>query len=203
MRGQYEDGRTKKIAEFEEQAADIRTKLRDRQEEDLGEILEILFEPSLIRDTSLSRRGRSWRLFWFNGVTPHDPLRLLEKAEQCYKTITSPSGMFDIAVAYDDGRGRRRSPARALMWATKSAERGHCKAQLKLGWLYSRGQGVSKDFSRAASWFRKAAEQGDRDALFRLGLCYENGKGVPEDRAAAAKCYRKALKQGNPEAGAG
>ena len=78
------------------------------------------------------------------------------------------------------------------------AERGHARAQYRLGLMYLLGNGVPKDLAEAVKWYRKAAEQGHARAAFMLGLMYGSGRSVPKDLAEAVKWYRKAAEQGDP-----
>ena len=100
------------------------------------------------------------------------------------------------------------------------AEKGHAKAQNKLGVMYGKGQGVSQDHKEAIKWLLKSAEQknqtvqrlirasyhklhkevaeqGDSYAQRFLGDSYYLGLGVTQDYAEAAKWYKKAAEQGD------
>ena len=100
------------------------------------------------------------------------------------------------------------------------AEKGHAKAQNKLGEMYVNGQGVSQDYKEAFKWLLKSAEQkntkaqrlirasyhklhkevaeqGDSYAQRFLGDSYYLGLGVTQDYAEAAKWYKKAAEQGD------
>jgi hypothetical protein len=61
------------------------------------------------------------------------------------------------------------------------AEKGHEKAQRKLGDLYLAGLGVEKDAYTAAQWYQKAARQGDMEAQYRYGIMLLDGNGITED----------------------
>ena len=87
------------------------------------------------------------------------------------------------------------------------AEKGHAKAQYRLGKMYDRGQGVKENYVEATKWYRKAktqflkaAEQGHAKAQYRLGKMYDWGQGIVPDNIEAAKWYRKAAEQGHAEA---
>ena len=74
----------------------------------------------------------------------------------------------------------------------RAAERGHAKAQHRLGWMYENGEGVWQNDEEAMNWYRRAAkgyrlaaEAGDVDAQSNLGLMYAMGWGVAlNDRLA-------------------
>lgn len=81
----------------------------------------------------------------------------------------------------------------------KAAERGHVRAQVRLGKSFFHGDGVEQDCQEAVKWYRKAAEQGDMEAEYRLSLCYLTGKGVKKDEEEAAKwCSRAGEKDTVP-----
>ena len=80
------------------------------------------------------------------------------------------------------------------------AEKGHAKAQYKLGEMYGYGIGVPQDYKEAAKWYQLAGEQGFANAQFRLGFLYENGKGVPQDYKKAVKWLLKSAEQKNIKA---
>ena len=100
------------------------------------------------------------------------------------------------------------------------AEKGHAKAQNKLGEMYGKGQVVSQDYKEAFKWLLKSAEQknlaaqrlirasyhklhkevaeqGDSYAQRFLGDSYYLGLEVTQDYAEAAKWYKKAAEQGD------
>ena len=80
------------------------------------------------------------------------------------------------------------------------AEKGHAKAQYRLGLSYERGKGVSEDYKEAAKWYQLAGEQGFANAQYRLGFLYEKGQGVPQDYKEAVKWCRLSAEQGDVEA---
>ena len=75
------------------------------------------------------------------------------------------------------------------------AEKGHAKAQNKLGVMYGKGQGVSQDFKEAFKWYQLAGEQGAANAQYRLGISYEKGQGVLQDYKEAIKWLLKSAEQ--------
>ena len=100
------------------------------------------------------------------------------------------------------------------------AEKGHAKAQKKLGEMYGNGKGVPQDYKKAVKWLLKSAEQknikaqrlirasyhklhkevaeqGDSYAQRFLGDSYYLGLEVTQDYAEAAKWYKKAAEQGD------
>jgi hypothetical protein len=74
-----------------------------------------------------------------------------------------------------------KDQVQAVSWYRKAAEKGHAKAQDRLGSRYRYGLGVAEDQVQAVSWYRKAADQGDARAQDRLANHYRHGEGVAKD----------------------
>ena len=81
-----------------------------------------------------------------------------------------------------------------------AAEKGHKKAQYRLGRCYDKGRGVEENDEKAVAWYSKAAAQGYHKAQYELGKCYKNGEGVKKDRKKAVELFMKAARQDNAEA---
>jgi len=81
-----------------------------------------------------------------------------------------------------------------------AAEKGHRKAQYRLGRCYEKGRGVKEDQNQAFIWYSKSAKQEYAKAQFQLGQCYKDGKGVKKDRKMAFKYFSEAAYQDNGDA---
>ena len=81
-----------------------------------------------------------------------------------------------------------------------AAEKGHKKAQYRLGLCYDKGKGVTENDDLAFLWYSKSAAQGYAKGLYQMGMCYKNGEGVKEDRKKAFDLFTKAAKQENGDA---
>lgn len=81
-----------------------------------------------------------------------------------------------------------------------AAEKGHRKAQYRLGLCYDKGRGVTEDDVLAVKWYSKSAAQEYAKAQYQLGKCYKNGEGVEKDRKKAVQLFAKAARQDNAEA---
>ncbi len=90
---------------------------------------------------------------------------------------------------YDDKKYDKAFP---LLKA--SAEKGHKKAQYRVGRCYSKGRGVAEDDAVAAKWYQKSVDQGYSKAEYQLAKCYVKGNGVPKDEAKAKMLVQRALK---------
>lgn len=81
-----------------------------------------------------------------------------------------------------------------------AAEKGHKKAQYRLGYCYDKGRGVKEDDKKAFSWYSKSAAQGHAKAQYQLGRCYKKAEGTAQDYAKAVEWFTKAAKQDNADA---
>lgn len=81
-----------------------------------------------------------------------------------------------------------------------AAEKGHKKAQYRLGRCYDKGNGVEENDQQAFAWYQKAAAQGHTKAQYQLGKCYKDGEGVTKDRKKAFEWFAKAAQDGHAEA---
>lgn len=81
-----------------------------------------------------------------------------------------------------------------------AADKGHKKAQYRVGLCYDKGRGVVEDDARAVAWYQKSAAQGYAKAQYQLGKCYKNGEGIAKDEKKAVELFTLAAKQDNGEA---
>ena len=81
-----------------------------------------------------------------------------------------------------------------------AAEKGHKKAQYRLGYCFDKGKGVAEDDTKAFYWYSKAAAQDHAKAQYQLGRCYKKGEGTKVDLKKAVDLFQKAAKQGNADA---
>ena len=81
-----------------------------------------------------------------------------------------------------------------------AAEKGHKKAQYRLGRCYDKGHGVTQNDAQAFQWYSKSAAQEYAKAQYAVGKCYKDGKGVEKDRKKAVAWFSKAAKQDNADA---
>ena len=84
--------------------------------------------------------------------------------------------------------------AQAIPLLRVAAEKGHKKAQYRLGRCYDKGHGVKEDNKQAFLWYSKAATKGYAKAQYQLGRCYLKGKGTGADRKKAKTWLIKAVK---------
>ena len=105
---------------------------------------------------------------------------------------------YEVAIAYEEGRGVPKDEKLAAEWMTKSAEQGYAYAQFILGVYYEEGTGVEKNPEEAFRLYKKAAEQNNKVAQYKVGMCYYSGKGtgLPEDKQEAVIWIARSADQG-------
>ena len=81
-----------------------------------------------------------------------------------------------------------------------AAEKGHKKAQYRLGRCYEKGRGVSKDETAAFQWYTKSAAQDYAKGQYALGNCYKEGLGTAKDHKKAFESFTKAAQHDNVDA---
>ena len=90
--------------------------------------------------------------------------------------------------------------AKAFVKLKAAAEKGHKKAQYRVGLCYDKGKGVKENDDEAFRWYSKSAAQNYAKAQYQLGKCYKEGEGCKEDRSKALAWWLKAAKQDNADA---
>lgn len=81
-----------------------------------------------------------------------------------------------------------------------AAQKGHKKAQYRMGRCYDTGHGVAENNTIAFSWYMKAAAQNHAKSQYQVGRCYKKGKGVKKDRVKAFKYFTLSANKGYAKA---
>lgn len=89
----------------------------------------------------------------------------------------------------------QKNYAAAFPKLKSAAEKGHKKAQYRLGRCYDKGHGTAEDDQQAFSWYEKSAKQGYAKAQYQLGKCYKDGEGVAKDKKRAYELFMEAARQ--------
>jgi len=110
------------------------------------------------------------------------------------------SSMYFLAIAFEKGRGVKKSRQESLGWYRQAADKGHTNSMFVMGLAYQFGHGVVQDHTEAAHWYRKAAEAGNTSAMTNLAMSYQIGRGVQKDVSASVRWLRKAADQGGGRA---
>jgi TPR repeat protein len=99
------------------------------------------------------------------------------------KTLYEEGKAFYDAEQYDKAVPKLRA----------AADKGHRKAQYRLGMCYKEGYSVEKDRKKAFDLFLKSAKQDYAKAQYQLGRAYLKGKGVAADQTKAKTWLKKAV----------
>lgn len=102
---------------------------------------------------------------------------------------------------YEEGKNLydQEKYAEAFPKLKTAAEKGHKKAQYRLGRCYDKGRGTTENDQLAFQWYEKSAAQGYAKAQYQLGKCYKDGEGVQKDKKKAFELFKKAAAQENAD----
>jgi len=76
-----------------------------------------------------------------------------------------PESQYELARAYESGKGVIQDDFEAVRWLRAAAAQDHPTAALDLGWMLANGYGVTKDIDQAYFWFSRAAALGAEGAI--------------------------------------
>ena len=81
----------------------------------------------------------------------------------------------------------------ALAKLKPAAQKGHKKAQYRVGRCYDKGHGVEENNAEAFKWYQKSADQGYYKAEYQMARAYIKGKGVTPDEKKAKMWVKRAV----------
>lgn len=111
-----------------------------------------------------------------------------------------PHAQLALAQMYDEGRGVKADPAKALAFYRLAAVAGHPDAQSALGTYFYTGQLVKQDLPVARKLFITAASQRQPDAMVNAAVMLFKGEGGDKDLVQAYLWLRLAGTLGNAQA---
>lgn len=130
----------------------------------------------------------------------------MKMMKKCFLTMVALVACVTVGAQSAD---KLYSEGKALLDAKKyteavpklkaAAEKGHKKAQYRLGRCYDKGHGVTENDAQAFKWYSKSAAQEYAKAQYAVGKCYKDGRGVEKDRKKAVAWFSKAAKQDNAD----
>lgn len=94
-------------------------------------------------------------------------------------------GQYNLALAYQKGRGVKENKEEAFKWYQKAASQGFAQAEHNLGSMYRDGVTVKKDLVKAFNLYSESSKQGLANSLANLGVIYFNGEGAKQDKVLA------------------
>lgn len=110
------------------------------------------------------------------------------------------SAQFDLANAYEYGKGVAADITESIRWLKIAANNRHPGALYRLGVAFQRGISVEQDSCVAVECFSKGAALGDIQCQCALADAYRDGRGIAKDEAVAVSWYTKASEQGSANA---
>lgn len=113
----------------------------------------------------------------------------------CMLTLCLGANAQSADKLYDEGKKLydQEQYQEAVPKLQAAAEKGHKKAQYRLGRCYDKGYGVKENDKKAFELYQKSAKQDYAKAMFHLGKCYMNGKGVAANQEEARKWIKRAI----------
>lgn len=111
------------------------------------------------------------------------------------------AGAQTAKALYDEGKAYYDAEQydKAIPKLKAAADKGHKKAQYRLGRCYDKGRGTAENDQLAFQWYQKSANQGYAKAQYQLGQCYKDGDGVEKDKKKAFQLFMQAAKQENAD----
>ncbi|HTH15150.1 MAG TPA: tetratricopeptide repeat protein, partial [Magnetospirillum sp.] len=106
-------------------------------------------------------------------TAPQAPAKpsLLQQAMQ-----GDPEAQYQLALAFRDGKGMKKSPAEAVSWFAIAAGNGEKTAAVEVAKAYEQGAGVKRDTNAAALWWQRAGVLGDEAAKARFLQLFLSGE---------------------------
>lgn len=101
----------------------------------------------------------------------------------------------NVETLYEEGKALydAKNYEAALVKLRPAAEKGHKKAQYRMGRCYDKGHGVEENNKEAFKWYSKSADQGFYKAEYQMARSYIKGKGVEPDEKKAKAWVKKAV----------
>ncbi len=131
--------------------------------------------------------------------------------ERTSGAATGPEGELEAAARKGDANAAyslgmlccftRGDGVVGAKWLKVAAEKGHAKAQGRLGFICETGhKGAPRDLAAAESWYRKAAQQGDRESCRDLAQLLLRPEAAGEKQAEGVRWARRAAELGDADA---
>ena len=109
--------------------------------------------------------------------------------------VCTLAGAQNVDKLYEEGKALydAKNYKAAIAKLKPAAEKGHKKAQYRLGRCCDKGHGGAENDKLAVQWYSKAAAQGHAKSQYQLGKCYMKGEGVAADQAKANALFKQAV----------
>lgn len=107
-----------------------------------------------------------------------------------------PAAQYSMGLLYDQGKGVKKDPKRALQYFQFAVKQNLPAAQYYLGMKYYAGLGVNKNVTKARDLLTQAAQQEHLQAQFELGQLYDSSLSDIQDPQLATEWFIKAAENG-------
>jgi len=109
--------------------------------------------------------------------------------------VAMMAGAQSVDELYEQGKALydAKDYAAAIAKLRPAAEKGHKKAQYRMGRCYDKGRGVAENNDEAFKWYAKSAAQGYYKAEYQMARSYIKGKGVTPDEKKAKSWVKKSV----------
>ncbi|KAJ3442734.1 sel1-repeat-containing protein ybeq [Anaeramoeba flamelloides] len=103
-----------------------------------------------------------------------------------------------LGFMYQNGIGVAQDLSQALVWFTKSAEKGNGRGMNSTGFFYRYSVGGVSDHRIGVEWFKKACEEGkDPNGMNSYALSLRDGVGCQVDISLSGKWFYEGMKYEN------
>ena len=109
--------------------------------------------------------------------------------------VSMTAGAQNADDLYTEGKALydAKDYAAALAKLKPAAQKGHKKAQYRVGRCYDKGHGVEENNGEALKWYQKSADQGYYKAEYQMARAYIKGKGVTPNEKKAKMWVKRAV----------
>lgn len=108
-----------------------------------------------------------------------------------------PFAFYLLGLIHEHGLGIECDMPTAIELYRRSAERGICQGQFRMGVALTEGKNVPRDVVTGETWLRRAALAGEPNAAVAIGTIYARQGDWPPNYLEAAKWYELAAKNGD------
>ncbi len=105
----------------------------------------------------------------------------------------------NLAYAYENGLGVKKSASKASKWRKKDCECGDAKKQFSYATRLFYGFGTKKNTREAFKWYLEAGKKNFSEAYSILGRCFYLGEGTKRNPEKAITWYEKAAESGETD----
>ena len=107
---------------------------------------------------------------------------------------------FELALAYEKGKGITQDNEKAVYWYRQVAERELTELEIDNAQFELNKDETQENYDKRLTRYHQALKEMYVNAQFNLGYAYDSGEGITQDDEQAVYWYRKAAEQGHKRA---